>query len=81
MSLNRTIVPMPAPAPLYPLTDATDLPGYSSGGSTFAIFSRALVVKPATVDRRRGRRPAIHQRNEAIGLLAVTTRDDSPAIG
>ena len=42
ISLKATIVPMPAPVPLSPLTEATDSLPNRSEGNTFA-----MVVKPA----------------------------------
>src|SRR5580704_2212040 len=41
INLKATIVPIPAPVPLRPLTEATDSLVYKSEGSTFAIVEKA----------------------------------------
>jgi hypothetical protein len=41
INLKATIVPIPAPVPLRPLTEATDSLVYKSDGKTFAIVEKA----------------------------------------
>lgn len=51
MSLNATIVPIPALVPLSPLTDAADRLLYRSEGSTFAIVLKPAYVEVATAKK------------------------------